>query len=524
MLMTVGLMSSFVLVHVEDEPAGNRPFWWEVTVMLRKSYLFCAGAICLMVLVIMVGGCSGAGNPLVPGVQEITIKSPAPMSKSWGTFPGVWEIAFSPVQQLPAEGRYCVSIDDDPVDLISCTLTDEGWMLAHVDVPELIPGSHELMVEAFVFNHPLARGSTSFIIPVNRELSLSIINPTEESDWDIGDTMQLSWELTGDITDVTFCVTYSTDGITWNNVGETSDTSIDWEIPVIDNPGNTTFQIGVDAILNDDVLASATSPSFRIDYGPATTLFVDVGQDKIPENTFFALTAHEEDTYGNVITNITGTIGITTQVCVNGVSIAGDTGSLTPNTLGDGLTTGIWVDGYVTYTGYTIDVKTPMSVLSGDVFTIQITFLDRLGNSGTIERTVVNNGPGGLDIEPPVSKVIGIINDGGSLVMPMPAIISSSTFVIAVEASDTGEVDSGLSSVELYWCCGESNGHYLNYGQGTIVRIVGKVYYSWDFVASENGQYYFYSESMDLSGNSEQIPKPFWTSTIRYDAATTIEW
>lgn len=310
--------------------------------MLSKISFKCTGACLLAALVLMLVGCSGSGTPITPDIQEITIISPTSGSE-WGSPPGVWEIAFSS-PHFDVDG-YDILIDNIPV--ISCSSADESFqdledgkgILAHVVVPVLSIGDHQLMVEAKLFDQVIARGTTTFVVKPERELTVEITNPTPDTDWDIGDSNnEITWETSGDQPD-SFQIYYSVDnGISWEFLGESSGSSslFLWTVPVVDNAGASTFKIRVDAKVRDSIIASNQSDAFRIDYGPLATMkfYINFLVDQP-----FAISAQVFDKYNNPIINYTHEVSLSL-------------GDLSPNTLGNGSTTGTWHNGSVTHNGY----------------------------------------------------------------------------------------------------------------------------------------------------------------------------
>jgi len=266
----------------------------------KRFFLFVAGA-CLLALTLafISPGCSGSGTPIAPDIDEITIFSPVSGS-TWGSPEGVWEIAFS----SPAIGvdiNYNITIDNTPVILNSFQDLEDGeGILSHVVVPTLLVGNHQLVVEAKLFGQLIAKGDTTFVIkPPDRELNITITVPNSDTNWDIGDTNTISWEVIGDKAN-NFEVSYSEDaGTTWRPIGTTFSTSLEWEIPVVNNPAGEDFLIQVIA---DDGIAADQSSAFRIDFGPVASFIVDA-DDQTTMGSGFNMNVAAKDQYGNIIAN-----------------------------------------------------------------------------------------------------------------------------------------------------------------------------------------------------------------------------
>jgi len=143
-----------------------------------------------------------------------------------------------------------------------------------------------------------------------------------------------------------------------------------------------------------------------------------------------------------------------------------------------------------------------------------------------VSLTYVNNTDTGGDIppddkrvedkEPPISAVVGILENGA--LKPMPANIYTSDFVVVAKATDNLQVNS----VTLFWSKSQS-GDYQNWGTGVPDSPLPG-YWSWYFDtngADGDGTYYFYSIAMDWAtpANAELLPK---YSGWQYDATTTV--
>jgi len=315
--------------------------------MLSKRF-FLAEALCLA-LVIILTGCSGSGTPITPDLQEIKIISPVD-SSAWGSPQGLWQVAFVPVMYgTVTDFDYTVAIDSKQIKVVKPPYGNNYKMLSVV-VPVLEAGDHQLQLVATLFGKQVAKGTVTFMITSDRELTIEIIEPNTGTDWDIGDINTISWTADGEADK--FDISYSVnDGDSWTAAGESTGLAFDWHTPVVDNPGASTFRIKVEAIVSDVATADSKSDSFGIDYGPLATLFLEGPSYAVSVNVPFVLAATAFDQYDNIITNFNQSLFLTTDQAV----------ALDPLTLGDGSTSGSWDNGQVS-ASYTI------SITWGDMF------------------------------------------------------------------------------------------------------------------------------------------------------------
>ncbi|OGB74080.1 hypothetical protein A2V68_02530 [candidate division Kazan bacterium RBG_13_50_9] len=336
--------------------------------------------------------------------------------------------------------------------------------------------------------------------------TLTVTAPDTSTDWDIGDTESITWDITGETPDH-YDIFYAQreDEGAWGswlqsnaNMDDytTSGTGYRWEIPVVSYPHPTykNYKVKVESYTSGDVLlAEDESDAFIIDFGPINNFVVEVPESATVDSAFPA-TVTARDQYNNTITNFDNT-----------VNISANPGPITPTTIGDG-TYGSWSDGTASYDGYVISVVASHSVTAS-----------YSGASGSDTINILpKGGGGGGDTEKPTSKVIGVL-EGGKIV-PMKKLYTRSPISIVAEAQDDSKM---IKSVELWYRHKESGKTYQPYGPGTKIFIEDIAYWKWDFdikLTGGDGTYYFYSIATDYAGNVEDPP-----GGKGYDATTTFQ-
>lgn len=286
------------LVHKERIARGM--LWRGGSKMLSNISFRCTRACLLAALVLMIlsVGCSG-GTPISPDIMEIQIVSPVSNSE-WGSPQGVWQIVFTPIiYWTVTDFDYAVEIDAKEVEVVTPPYGDSLKMLS-VIVQDLDPGDHQLTLSAIHFNRTIAKGEVIFTIKPDRKLTIEITEPNSETDWDIGDTVTVSWESNGTSSD-NYDVVLSLGGSDLIILGQTTGkTLLECEVPVLDYPGRDDFTIKVVA---NDGMAEANSDDFTIDYGPVVKLTIIAPKPVISISDVFTLGAEARDKYDNIVKN-----------------------------------------------------------------------------------------------------------------------------------------------------------------------------------------------------------------------------
>ncbi|MBU1082902.1 DUF2341 domain-containing protein [Patescibacteria group bacterium] len=210
----------------------------------------------------------------------------------------------------------------------------------------------------------------------NSEVTIAIANPNG-AQWNIGDDNTIDFAV-NPITAHHYSIVYQQVGANdWLPIiDDLTDFNYVWQVPVVAAVGSE-FEIKVNA--HDDfgnVLGTATSVPFVIDYGPVASWNLEATIDgyplrpaeglidtsKLSLDTAFTLTATAKDVHDNIITNQSDPINL-------GIIIFGPGGvavSITPNSLGDGNSS-MWNQGTASFDNYRFS-----AVLSGG--TLPVTF------------------------------------------------------------------------------------------------------------------------------------------------------
>lgn len=315
--------------------------------MLSKVSFKCTWACLLAALVLIAIGCSG-GTPISPDIMEIQIVSPVSNSE-WGDPQGVWQVVFVPVTYgIVADFDYTVEIDNKEIKVVKPPYGNNYKMLS-VIVPDLDPGDHQLTLSAIHFNRTVAKGEVVFTIKPDRELTIEITEPNSETDWDIGDTVTVSWESNGTSSD-NYDVVLMHDELKLIILGQISGiTSLECEVPIVDNPASDNFQI---KIVANDGIAEAESDAFTIDYGPVVNLIIIVPKPVISITDVFILGAEARDKYDNIVKNYNVPLVIFATWGPDSY------GTFNCPVIGDGIC-GSWNDGVVMCSTCKVESATP---------------------------------------------------------------------------------------------------------------------------------------------------------------------
>ncbi|MFA6398322.1 MAG: Ig-like domain-containing protein [Patescibacteria group bacterium] len=157
--------------------------------------------------------------------------------------------------------------------------------------------------------------------------TLGISAPIASTEWVIGENNTILWTTVGDVPSY-FKLYYSTDsGGNWASIDDYeaytgSPQFYLWTTPVVANAGSQTHQVKVEAYDAGDVLlATKSTVSYIIDYGPLDSFVVDV-EPQISEGLSVYLDATAKDQYDNTILNFSDS-GMVTQgyVRIDGMGV-----------------------------------------------------------------------------------------------------------------------------------------------------------------------------------------------------------
>ncbi|MBU1083015.1 Ig-like domain-containing protein, partial [Patescibacteria group bacterium] len=340
--------------------------------------------------------------------------------------------------------------------------------------------------------------------------------PVAATSWQEGTSQNVIFRAGGTTSIDHLAVYYSDDnGSSWTlDNGSVSPGAMpqtySWDIPLdMDNIGLQQFQIQIKSYdSGSSLIATGTSAAFTITDASNTVTISSptTGDQWVRGASGSIIFAYSGDTtVDHFDIKISDDSGSTWRAVTSGLAASG-----TPQTY---TWSPIFTD-MNNYNSVTFQIKVESYNAADNIITS--------GSSALFQITSSGGGPvvEPADISSPISRVIGVLDSSGNLVTPMPATILTSTFTVVAEASDLGLPSYGLKSTELYWSQ-TANGTYQNYGFGSKTTIAGTEYWVWNFTGV-NSRYYFYSVATDNWNNTEVLPKPFWTRTIKYDATTRI--